>query len=54
MPEEEEKHQRRKHIPEGIEYKHRADAKEKKESRVGVHGAAEGSPEPGGEGGPPV
>ena len=54
MAEEDEKHQRRKHIPEGIEYKHRADAKEKRESRVGVHGAAEGSPEPGGEGGPPV
>jgi hypothetical protein len=40
-----------KHIPEGIEYKHRSQG-EKKESRVGVHGTAEGMAEPGGEGGP--
>jgi hypothetical protein len=54
MSEEEDKHRRRKHIPQGIEYQHRADLKEKKESRIGVHGTAEGMAEPGGEGGPPA
>ncbi|HMK45302.1 MAG TPA: hypothetical protein VK436_01620 [Methanocella sp.] len=39
------------HIPEGIEPKHR-ELKEKKESRIGIHAAAEGMGEPGGEGGP--
>jgi hypothetical protein len=48
MSEEEQEH-----IPEGIEYKSR-EPKEKKASRVGVHGVAEGMAEPGGEGGPPV
>jgi hypothetical protein len=47
MTEEDEKH-----IPEGIEYKHRTRG-EKKASRVGVRGEAEGMAEPGGEGGPP-
>jgi len=41
-----------KHIPEGIEPHHR-ELKEKKESRVGGHSVAEGSPEASGEGGPP-
>jgi hypothetical protein len=40
------------HIPEGIEYKHRTQG-EKKESRIGTRGAAEGMAEPGGEGGAP-
>jgi hypothetical protein len=47
MTEEDEKH-----IPEGIEYKHRTQG-EKKASRVGVRGEAEGMAESGGEGGPP-
>ncbi len=48
MPEEDEKH-----IPEGIEYKHRTQG-EKKESRIGKHSTPEGMSEPGGEGGPPA
>ena len=40
-----------KHIPEGIEPKHR-ELKEKKASRVGEHSTPEGMSEPGGEGGP--
>ena len=47
MAEEEQEH-----IPEGIEYKRRTQG-EKKASRVGVHGVAEGMAEPGGEGGSP-
>jgi hypothetical protein len=42
-----------KHIPEGIEYKHRTQG-EKKESRIGKRGGAEGMAEAGGEGGAPV
>jgi len=53
MSEKEDQHRRRKHIPGGIEYQHRADAKEKKESRIRARGLAEGMAEPGGEGGPP-
>jgi hypothetical protein len=40
-----------KHIPEGIEYKHRTQG-EKKDSRP--RGDAEGMADAGGEGGPPV
>jgi hypothetical protein len=54
MTEEEDKHKRRKHIPGGIEYQHRAEPKEKKESRIGMHSTPVGMAEPGGEGGPPV
>lgn len=43
---------KREHIPEGIPETKR-ELKEKKESRIGVKAAAEGSPEAGGEGGPP-
>jgi hypothetical protein len=42
-----------KHIPQGIEPKHRG-LKEKKASRVGERSTPEGMSEPGGEGGPPV
>lgn len=54
MSEEEDKHRRRKHIPGGIEYQHRAEPKGKKESRIGVRGNAEGMADASGEGGPPV
>jgi hypothetical protein len=54
MAEEEDKHRRRKHIPQGIEYHHRAELKEKKESRIGAHGTPQGMAEPDGEGGPPA
>ncbi|HUL62327.1 MAG TPA: hypothetical protein VLT35_04630 [Methanocella sp.] len=48
MPEEEPDE---KHIPEGIEYKHRTQG-EKKGLRTRAD--AEGMAEPGGEGGPPA
>jgi hypothetical protein len=48
MPEDEEDE---KHIPEGIEYKHRTQGEKK--SREDARGVAEGMAEAGGEGGPP-
>jgi hypothetical protein len=54
MSEKEDVHRRRKHMPQGIEYHHRAEPKEKKESRIGVRGTPQGMGESEGEGGPPV